>query len=250
MRSVPLLARRGPPRGLARVVRSLSPAALAILAVAALALAAVPAGTVSVEQPDARAIVEAYNAGLQRARDAVDSLRVLQEIEEPREHGPALREVAVLFHTRSGGMARRTVSSTLTYPSGEYTLASLTGPTLEPREYSIRLAGEETMDGVACFRLAVEAVVRDRDHIDGDVWVSRGDCSLVRIRALVSDPPFPLAEIRLDKRFSPGPLGFPLLRSHAGEVRAGLVLGRKTGVRHISYRDYVVNGIPEPPDHL
>jgi len=216
-----------------------------VLAVAALACAAQRADASSAEPPAAGAIVEAYNAGIQRARDAVDSLRVLQEMEEPRENGPALREVAALSHTRSGGMVRRTVSSTLTYPAGEYTLASLTGPVLEPREYGIRLVGEETMDGVACFRLAVEDLLRDRDHIDGDVWVSRVDCSLVRIRALVSDPPFPLAEIRLDKRFSPGPLGFPLLRSHSGEVRAGLVLGRNRGVRHISYRDYVVNGIPE-----
>jgi hypothetical protein len=243
MRSVPPLPRRGPPQRRTSVGRSLPPFAVAA---AVLACAAAPVETASVEPPDAPAIVEAYNAGIQRARDAVDSLRVLQEMEEPREHGPALREVAVLSHTRSGGMVRRTVSSDLTYPPGEYTLASLTGPLLEPREYDVRLVGEETMDGVACFRLVVAAVVRDRDHVDGDVWVARGDCSLVRIRALVSDPPFPLAEIKLDKRFSPGPLGFPLLRSHAGEVRAGLVLGRKTGVRHISYRDYVVNGIPEP----
>jgi hypothetical protein len=197
--------------------------------------------------PDAAAIVEEYNANIRRSRDAVDSLRVLQEMEEPRESGPALREVAVLSHTRSGGMVRTVVSSDLTYPAGEYSLSSLTGPVLEPGEYRVRLAGEETTDGVACFRLSVEALARDRDHFDGDVWVSREGCSLVRVRGAVSDPPFPLAEIRLDKRFSPGPLGFPLLRSHAGQVRAGLVLGRKTGIRYISYRGYVVNGIREQP---
>lgn len=194
---------------------------------------------------DAVSVVERYNACIRLAEDTVESLRVCQEMDEPHADGPARQARAVLSYAKGKGMERRVLSSNLAYPAGEYTLASLVGPLLEMSEYRIRLEGTEVVDGVDCYHLAVEASERDKDHLDGDVWVSQTSFAPVRILGTVSAPPFPIAEIRLDKRFAPGPGGFALLRSHTGEVRAGLVLGRKRGIRHITYRHYVVNGVLE-----
>ncbi len=196
-------------------------------------------------QADAASVVERYNAGIRLAEAAVESLRVCQDMNEPQTDGTTRQARAVLSYTRGEGMERRVLSSNLTYPAGDYTLTSLIGPILEPSEYRVRLEGTAVVDGIDCHHLVVEAVTRDRDHLDGEVWVSRSSFALVRILGRVSAPPFPLAEIRLDKRFAPGPWGFSLLRSHAGEVQAGLVLGRKRGTRYITYRCYVVNGRSE-----
>jgi hypothetical protein len=197
------------------------------------------------EAADVASVVERYNACIRLAEGAVESLRVYQEMDEPQAGGAPRQARAVLSYTKGEGMERRELSSSLAYPAGEYTLSSLVGPFLEPSEYRIRLEGTEVVDGVDCYRLAVEALKRDKDHLDGDVWVSQASFAPVRIVGAVSAPPFPLAEIRLDKRFAPGPAGIALLRSHAGEVRTGLILGRKRGTRDITYRHYVVNGVPE-----
>jgi hypothetical protein len=194
---------------------------------------------------DAASVVERYNACIRLAVDTVESLRVSQEMDEPQVDGTTRHARAVLSYTKGEGMERRVLSSNLAYPAGEYTLASLVGPLLEMSEYDIRLDGTEVVDGVDCYHLAVEAIERDKDHLDGDVWVSRTSFAPVRIVGTVSAPPFPLAEIRLDKRFAPGRAGFALLRSHTGEVRTGLLLGRKRGIRHITYGHYVVNGVTE-----
>ena len=192
---------------------------------------------------DAASIVERYNACIRLAEGAVESLRVCQDMDEPQTDGTMRHARAVLSYTRTTGMERRVLSSSLAYPAGEYTLASLIGPLLEASEYRVRLEGAEAVDGIDCYHLVVEAIKRDKDHLDGDLWVSQTSFAPVRIVGTVSAPPFPLAEIRLDKRFAPGPCGFALLQSHSGEVRAGLLLGRKRGIRHITYRGYVVNGV-------
>jgi hypothetical protein len=183
-------------------------------------------------QADAASVVERYNAGIRLAEAAVESLRVCQDMDEPQTDGTTRHARAVLSYARGEGMERRVLSSNLAYPAG-------------PSDYRVRLEGTAVVDGIDCHHLVVEAVTRDRDHLDGEVWVSRSSFALVRILGRVSAPPFPLAEIRLDKRFAPGPWGFSLLRSHAGEVQAGLVLGRKRGTRYITYRCYVVNGRSE-----
>jgi hypothetical protein len=219
------------------------PALVALLIVCLTVLPAEAAGPG--QAADAASVVERYNAGIRFAEGAVESLRVWQDMDEPQTDGTMRQARAVLSYAKGKGMERRVLSSNLTYPAGEYTLTSLIGPLLEMSEYRIRLEGTEVVDGVNCYHLVVEATVRDKDHLDGDVWVSQAGFAPVRIAGTVSAPPFPLAEIRLDKRFAPGPGGAALLRSHTGEVRAGLVLGGKRGVRHITYRDYIVNGVPE-----
>jgi len=196
-------------------------------------------------EADVASIVERHNAHIRRALGTIESLSVQQDMYEPQADGRTLHARAVLQYAAAEGMTREVLASNLSYPAGEYTLATLVGPSLDPSEYRVRLDGEETLDGVDCYRLAAEAIVRDRHHLDGHVWVSRVDCSLVRVSGRVSAPPFPITEILLDKRFAPGPSGFSLLRSHAGEVRAGLVLGRKRGARNISYSAYVINGTAE-----
>jgi hypothetical protein len=226
-------------------VSKLMPASL-VVALLVAHLCTVPAEAAGRDgAADAASVIERYNAGVRLAEAAVESLRVCQDMDEPQTDGTTRHSRAVLSYTRGEGMERQVLSSNLAYPAGEYTLTSLIGPLLEPSEYRIRLEGTDVVDGIDCHHLVVEAVKRDRDHLDGDIWMSRADCSLVRILGRVSAPPFPLAEIRLDKRFAPGPGGFALLRSHAGEVQAGLVLGRKRGTRYITYRGYVVNGAPD-----
>lgn len=231
----------GAATGLVRV-----PSLAALLAVCLLAQPA--AAAESTRTADAASVVERYNAGIRLAEGAVESLRVCQDMDEPQTDGTMRHARAVLSYTKGTGMERQVLSSDLAYPAGDYTLTSLIGPVLEMSEYDIRIEGVEAMGGVDCYHLVVEATERDKDHLDGDVWVARESFALVRIAGTVSAPPFPIAEIRLDKRFAPGPRGLSLLRSHTGEVRAGLVLGRKRGVRHINYREYVVNGTREEPD--
>jgi len=215
-----------------------------LVAVLAVCLSVLPARAIDPgEAADALSVVERYNACIRFAEGAVESLRVRQDMNEPQADGTMRQARAVLSYRRGKGMERLVLSSNLAYPAGEYTLASLIGPVLELPEYSVRLDGTDVVDGVDCYHLVVEAIERDKDHLDGDVWVSRASFAPVRIAGTVAAPPFPLAEIRLDKRFAPAPGGIALLRSHTGEVRTGLLLGRKRGIRHITYRDYVVNGV-------
>ncbi len=112
---------------------------------------------------------------------AVESLRVCQDMDEPQTDGTTRHARAVLSYARGEGMERRVLSSNLAYPAGEYTLTSLIGPILEPSEYRIRLEGTTVVDGVDCHHLVVEAIKRDKDHLDGEVWVSRSSFALVRI---------------------------------------------------------------------
>ena len=219
---------------------------LGATAVFALACAApTPVGALDASQERLASILERYNAAIDLATQSVDSLRVVQHMVEPQPDGGERSARAVLVYERSRGMTRRVITSNLSYPAGDYTLASLVGPGLDPSEYRIVLEAEEDVEGVPCYRLGVTALSRDVSHIDGTVWISRESPGPVRVVGLVADPPFPLAEIRLDKRFGPGPLGFAVLRCHAGEVRAGIVLGRKKGARTITYAGYVVNGVAE-----
>jgi hypothetical protein len=56
----------------------------------------------------------------------------------------------------------------------------------------------------------------------------------------VSDPPFPVTRIKLDKRFGLSPEGLWLLRRHTGEVEVSLLLTTRRGLRHIFYDDYAL----------
>ncbi len=185
-------------------------------------------------------ILARYNGNVERALDSIDSLRVVQDMFEPQPDGTQKTAQAILTYTRDGGMVREEVRSELEYPAGDYTLRSLVGPTLEASEYVIELECREEMDGHDCYRLSLEAVVRDVDHVDGTIWISVEHLTPVRIVAEVSDPPFPITEIRLDKSFAPEPCGLWFVRRHSGGGEATLLLVRRRGVRHIFYDDYVV----------
>jgi len=191
---------------------------------------------------DVQGILRSYNANIERAMLTVDSLSVIQDMVEPQEDGSFRSARAMLVHRRETGMVRNEICSELRYPAGEYTLESLVGPLLAPDDYETQYEGTEDAEGVLCHRLSVRALVRDVEHIDGTVWISVFHAVPVRISASVSDPPFPVAEIKLDKRFGPAPGGLWLLRRHTGEVKLGLILGRKTGRRDIFYEQYFVNG--------
>jgi len=215
---------------------------VALVGALAAALAGAPAAPGGAADADLALIVERYNAALDLATASIDSLRVTQTMTEPQSDGTERTATAVLRYARGGEMERRVLSSNLSYPAGEFTLASLLGPRLDPAEYSMRLEGDEHLEGTPCHRLSVEALRRDVSHLDGTVWVSTASGGPVRIVGAVADPPFPVAEVRLDKRFVPGPLGFAVLRCHVGEVRVGLLLGGRRGTRAITYSRYVVNG--------
>ncbi len=184
-------------------------------------------------------ILARFNARIEQTRDAVDTLRVSQEMIEPQEDGTLRKASAILVYGRSRGMVREEISSELSHPAGNYTLASLIGPRLEPSEYVIELTGREEMEGHDCYRVAVTAIERDRHHIDGTVWISTTGFAPVRIVGEVSDPPFPLVMIKLDKSFELREGGLWLLRRHTGEVEVSLMVAKKTGLRHIFYDDYV-----------
>lgn len=187
---------------------------------------------------DRDAILAGYNAAIERAL-AIDSLRVTQEMIEPQDDGTSRGATAVLVYS-DGEMRREEVRSTLRYPAGDYTLASLVGPFILDGEYDVELRGREMVEGQASYRLELTAIVRDSDHFDGTVWVADDGSGPVRIVGEVADPPFPALEIRLDKSFEPGPGGYRLLRRHTGEVRVSLLLGSKWGLRHIFYEGYLL----------
>jgi hypothetical protein len=194
---------------------------------------------------DVQAILSSYNANIERALSTIDSLRVIQDMIEPQDDGSFRSARAMLIHRRESGMVRDEIRSELRYPAGEYTLESLVGPALAPGDYEVEIEGTEEIEGVLCHRLSVRALVRDVEHIDGTVCISVFHGVPVWISASVADPPFPVAKIKLDKRFGPAPGGLWLLRRHTGEVELGLIMGRKKGLRHIFYEDYVVNGETE-----
>ena len=190
------------------------------------------------------AILDGYNAGIRRALDAIDTLKVEQEMIEPYPDGTEKRALAVLRYNRDQGMVRDEMSSDLRYPTGNYTIQSLIGPELARADYEVSLEGREEAEGRYCHRLSIVARERDADHFDGTVWVSTEDLSLVRVSGRVADPPFPVSLITLDKVFEPGPHGLSLLRRHSGEVEASLGFVRKKGVRHIFYYDYELSVRP------
>ena len=191
--------------------------------------------------PDLADILARYNAVIVRERAAVESLRVVQTMIEPQEDGSSKTSEAVLVYTTADGMDRREVFCEITHPAGDYTLDSLIGPALRPEEYDLRYAGSDTVAGEEAYHISVTAIVRDRRHFDGDVWISTRDLAPMRVTGEVADPPFPVVLITLDKSFESGPGGLRLLRRHSGEVEINLLLGTKRGLRHIFYDDYRVS---------
>jgi len=192
-------------------------------------------GTLSLED-----VLMGYNANIQGAMAAIETLRVEQEMIEPTKEGGEKGALASLLYSRAEGMQREELSSDLGHPVGEYELRSLVGPELLPGEYDVLLAGVEDMEGRRCHRLSVTATERDVAHFDGTVWIEVGSLGLVRIIGEVADPPFPVERIKLDKAFEPVPEGFRLLRRHTGEADIRLGFVRRHGVMHIFYTDYAV----------
>ncbi|MFH1688795.1 MAG: hypothetical protein ABIE42_00985 [Candidatus Eisenbacteria bacterium] len=185
-------------------------------------------------------VLEGYNANINRAMAAIETLRVEQEMVEPTKDGGEKGALAVLSYHRDEGMHREESYSNLGHPVGKYSLSSLVGPELLSGEYDVFLTGVEDMEGRRCYLLAVTATERDAEHFDGKVWVEVGSLGLVRIIGEVADPPFPVKRIKLDKAFEPTPEGFRLLRRHTGEVDIKLALISRNGVMHIFYTDYVI----------
>jgi hypothetical protein len=185
------------------------------------------------------ALLDEYNAGLARAASEIDSLRVEQIIIDPQEDGSTKEARAVLTYARGGGMEREIVEAGVPYLMGNYTLISLLGPRIDTAEYDVEYEGVDEKEGVECYRLGLTATVRDADHFDGTVWVSKETPGPVRIIGKVADAPFPAVRVELDKAFERGPCGFWLVRRHSGEVEVSLLV-RRTGVRHIFYENYQV----------
>lgn len=190
-------------------------------------------GTLTLER-----VLEGYNASIGRAMAAIETLRVEQEMVEPTEDGGQKGALAVLSYRRDDGMHREELSSNLGHPTGEYSLSSLVGPELLPDEYAVTLAGIEEMEGRRCYALSVTAIERDSEHFDGGVWVEVGSLGLVRIIGEVSDPPFPVKKVKLDKAFEPTPDGLWLLRRHTGEIDIQLAFVSRHGKMHIFYTGY------------
>ncbi len=240
-------------------------AGLAIVVLAALALASacgsaraadpgataadasVPGARKEPAIPDVLDVLARYNDTIDAAFSRIESLRVEQEMIEPQDDGSFKCARAVLRYTPDGGMVREELSSELRYPPGDFTLASLVGPRIDPAEYEVAIEGVEDAEGHECYRLALVALERDVEHFDGTVWLSIEHLAPVLIQGEVADPPFPVSEIKIDKSFLPGPGGHWLLRRHTGEVAVNLLLVRKRGLRHIFYDRYVVNGEAATP---
>ena len=199
-----------------------------------------PAGADPTETPSLDELLAGYNANIEHAMTAIETLSVRQEMVEPEEGGGEKRALAVLTYGRERGMEREELSSDIGHPKGEYTLRSLVGPEILADEYGAVLAGIEEMDGRTCYRVSVTALERDRDHFDGDVWIEVGSLGLVHIVGEVADAPFPVQRVRLDKAFEPVADGFRLLRRHTGEVDIKLALISRHGLMHIFYLDYAV----------
>ncbi len=195
------------------------------------------AGDSSRATPTVSEVLELYNAEISRSLAAVESLRVEQTFLEPQDDGSVKRAEAVLSYTMGGKVVREVLHCELSHMVGRYTLQSLVGPRIDGSEYETVLEGVEEKEGYACYRLALRALVRDADHFDGTVWISREHPGPVRIIGAVADPPFPATEIRLDKAFELRPCGLWMVRRHTGEVEVSL-FGRRRGVRHIFYDGY------------
>ncbi len=201
-------------------------------------------------------LLERYNSFVRHERCLIETLRVVQTMVDPQEDGSERTAVAELTYIAGSGMVRDVLSSDLAHPEGDYTLDSVIGPELPGGEYDIEPVGRDTVDGESAFHLRVTALDRDRDHFDGEIWISEMDASPVRVRGRVADPPFPVVLITFDKRFErlapqdvrgeECPTALRLLRRHSGEAEVNLLLGRKRGQRHIFYDDYVVR--VRPPD--
>jgi hypothetical protein len=211
-----------------------------LLAAAFLALAAPKEACAAAPPPDLTDLLTRYNARIAQTLETIQTLRVEQEMVEPQADGTSKRAHAVLSYAKGQDLKRDEISSSLSYPAGEYTLETLVGPTLDPLEYTVAFVSMEDMGGHACYRLSLTALKRDVKHIDGTVWVSAEAFAPVRIQATVADPPYPATEIKLDKSFEPDASGVWLLRIHLGEVEVKLLWAKKRGVRHITYDDYVV----------
>jgi len=191
-------------------------------------------------------IIESYDAGIVSTRSLIESLSVNQIMVEPQKDGSSKRAQAVLTYVVGKGMRRDELASELSYPVGEFTLESLTGPELGSDEYSLALGGTEEMEGDMCYRVDVTAVARDMHHFDGTVWISVTDHGPVRVAGVVADPLFPVTEITLDKSFEPFGSGMRLVARHSGEVEANLLVGRKRALRHIFYEEYRIALIRQP----
>jgi len=190
--------------------------------------------------PGAEELLADYNAGVRAAMTGIDSLWVRQEIIEPCDDGADRTATALLTYMRGRELRREVVRSELRYPSGEYRLESLVGPEVLPEEYRVTVVGRERMEGEACVRVELVALLRDVDHFDGTIWIAVDDRGPVRITGKVADPPFPTREILLDKSFQRVADRFRLVRRHTGEVEVGMILGGGRGIRHIFYEDYRV----------
>jgi hypothetical protein len=217
---------------------------VAVLA-AVVAPGALPSPGFAAPSPDLADLLARYNARIAQTLEAIETLRVEQQMVEPQPDGTSKRADAVLSYTKGQGLRRDETFSDLSYPAGEYTLETLVGPKLDPGEYAVAFDGVEQTGGHVCYRLSLTALKRDVKHIDGTVWISTDDFAPARIQAQVADPPYPAIRIALDKTFEPDASGAWLLRKHDGEVEVKLLWARKSGVRNITYDDYVVK-VAEP----
>ena len=222
-------------------------AALAIaLALPSCGAGEAKAGDSSPATPTVSEVLELYNAEISRSLAAVESLRVEQTFLEPQDDGSVKRVEAVLSYTTGGKVVREILRCELSHMVGNYTLQSLVGPHIYGSEYEAVLEGIEEKEGYACYRLALKALVRDADHFDGTVWISREQPGPVRITGAVADPPFPASDVRLDKAFELQPCGLWMVRRHTGEVEVSL-FGRRRGMRHIFYDGYDIRLGAAPP---
>lgn len=182
-------------------------------------------------------ILASYNGGIESAVSGIESLRVEQVIIDPQKDGSTKEARAVLTYGRSQGMEREITVPGLPYMVGRYTLPSLLGPEVSTDEYVVGYEGTEEREGVLCYRLSLKARVRDADHFDGTIWISRDRPGPVRIVGEVADPPWPATEVALDKAFELGPHGVWLVRRHSGEAELSVLI-KKKGTRHIFYENY------------
>jgi len=119
---------------------------LACLACApSVGLSTEPAVVDSLPIPSLDEILIGYNANIDSAVTAIETLRVSQEMVEPDGDGGERRALAELTYTREEGMHREEFSSNLGHPVGEYGLRSLVGPEIHQSEYDVALDGIEDM---------------------------------------------------------------------------------------------------------
>jgi len=215
--------------------------ASALIAASAADTVSAPSGSARDRERSLIEILSLYNSNIAFAMASIETLRVEQEIVEPAEDGAEKRARAVLTYRRGGEMQREELFSDVGHPVGDYRLESLVGPEILTTEYDVKVAGTESVDGVICYRLDVEATERDSRHFDGNVWVSVHDLGLVRITGEVADAPFPVQRVTLDKTFESVAGGLRLLRDHTAEVDIRFAFITRHGLAHILYTDYDVS---------